>query len=178
MKEVVWISVFLCLDICFYDLCPHIYLFFFQAGVHLDLFINPSLSMPALTMVARFCETNDFRIRNNVVTSCSQFDKLDDVGVLPPVGARKDLPRDLPKTHPDQWRRDKGEDYQWPWSYTKRNWKRSWEMFKTKTAWWKYCFQELKEFMEKYQPHPVDVLQARDETWYWETLWSLMYVFS
>ena len=75
---------------------------FFQAGVHLDLFINPSLSMPALTMVARFCETNDFRIRNNVVTSCSQFDKLDDVGVLPPVGARKDLPRDLPKTHADQ----------------------------------------------------------------------------
>ena len=47
-------------------------------------------------------ETNDFRIRNNVVTSCSQFDKLDDVGVLPPVGSRKDLPRDLPKTHPDQ----------------------------------------------------------------------------
>ena len=24
-------------------------------------------------------------------------------------------------------------------------------------------FQELKEFMEKYQPHPVDVLQARDD---------------
>ena len=41
--------------------------------------------------------------------------------------------------------------------------KRSCEMFKIKTAWWKYCFQELKEFMEKYQPHPVDVLQARDD---------------